>query len=861
MIRIANQLIKHKQKSSLLLIGIIALSLALMLATGPMFDTAKAQIFDAYASRYGLQHGAIFYLDADKIEILRQKQEELCYALFSNYGKWRLSETQQDVTLGWLSEEAVELGQLRLLEGVFPQAEDELALEQNAVRYKCPPGTKLGDLLEFEQDGVRKQFRLVGILADYVGNWESFEDDSLIEGVNDFPRGLLGNQSSPTQETRGALLYFWHYDALREDPPISALSRELNQTTDFTYDYVVNDLLYYQVETAVLQPFASFRLLMLFVVLLGGSMILFVSLGLYIQRFLNTYYMLFTLGAGKREVGKLYAGQCLLLLLAGAVLGIGCAQGIAWIYGAVYGVQLQIFTLRNFLWPAVALAAMVAFAGLAFRLSICPLAEKSISQRKPQRTKEALPVSRRLLFSLSQSSIQSNFKRLIPVLVVILFLVSAMGIAGVYSGQFQMHPTYEFAFSVSASGSYSSVQVYPFELSNWKNNLFPIRQSEELQNVPGVLHVQYQNYTSASMVIPVAQSAYWGQFTAENENEVYGEEKFTAEAVIGAPTQGVTVLTNEELNYAVTILTSENLAEYQAAYPDLPIERMREQGGVALILPPIVSEDPTVPDISYDTLQVGDMLQFGSLEYGEAVRFSDASKDPSLLTYQEWQYPICYITETPKETDRGYRRVQTERPTVLILEETNAENPLVKGRIHLFIVTVGTISEADYDALEAKVRQIALSNPGSVVQSAREEREQNQELMRIVNLSLGMILGVFGVFTVIAIYSALYMTILRRKRSLAIYRALGLPRWKLAMAMLLELLFYWLLAILLAFVVSMIAFHAIWHITSLPYMGMPMMRVLVLALLAGLPLNGFIVWSLQRNIYSESVYAAMRLGE
>ena len=200
MLRIAKQLIKHKQKSSLLLVGIIALSLALMLA----FDTAKAQIFDAYASRYGLQHGAIFYLDAAKIEMLRQKQEELCYALFSNYGKWRLSETQQDVTLGWFSEEAVELGQLRLLEGVFPQA-DELALEQNAVQYKCPPGTKLGDLLEFEQDGVRKQFRLVGILADYVGNWESFEDDSLIEGLNDFPRGLLGNQSNAGNEGGAAL--------------------------------------------------------------------------------------------------------------------------------------------------------------------------------------------------------------------------------------------------------------------------------------------------------------------------------------------------------------------------------------------------------------------------------------------------------------------------------------------------------------------------------------------------------------------------------------------------------------------------------------------------------------------------------
>ncbi len=861
MLRIAKQLIKHKQKSSLLLIGIIALSLALMLVIGPMFDTAKAQIFDAYASRYGRQHGAIFYLDAAKIEMLRQKEEELCYALFANYGKWTLSETQQEVTLGWFSDEALELGKLHLVEGTFPQAEDELALEQNAVRYKCPPETKVGDLLEWEQDGVQKQFRLVGILANYVGNWESFTDDSLIEGLNDFPRGLLGKQSDPAKETQGALLYFTHYDTLREDPPFSALSRELNQTTDFTYDYVVNDPLYYQVEMAVMQPFASFRLLMLFVVLLGGSMILFVSLGLYIQRFLNTYYMLFTLGAGKREVGKLYAGQCLLLLLAGAVLGIGCAQGIAWIYGAVYGVQLQIFTLRNFLWPAVALMAMVAFAGLAFCLSVCPLAEKSMSQRKQQKVKGTLPFSRHLIRSLSEDFVHSNFKRLIPILVLIIFLVGAMGIAGVYSGQFQIRSPYEFAFSVSASAYSSSVQVYPFEISSWKNNLFPIRQSEELQNVPGVLHVQYQNYAGASMVIPVERSAYWGQFTAENENEVYGEEKFTAEAVIGAPTQGVTVLTNEHLNYAITILTQENLAEYQAAYPDLPIERMREQGGVALILPPIVSEDLTVPDISYDTLQEGDLLRFGYLDYGEEVSFSQVCKNPSLLTYREQQYPICYITETPKETDRGYRRVQTERPTVLILEETNAENPLVKGRIHLFVVTEGEISETDYAVLEAKVTQIALDNPGSSVQSAREEREQNEELMRIVNLSLGMILGVFGIFSVIAIYSTLYMTILRRKRSLAIYRALGLPRWKLAMAMLLELLFYWLLAILLAFVVGMIAFHAIWHIANLPYMGMPMMRVLVLALLAGLPLNGFIVWSLQRNIYSESVYAAMRLGE
>ena len=67
MARIAMQFVWHKKKSSFLLILIVALSLALMLAIGPMFETTREQIFEAYASRYGLQHGTIFYLDAAKV--------------------------------------------------------------------------------------------------------------------------------------------------------------------------------------------------------------------------------------------------------------------------------------------------------------------------------------------------------------------------------------------------------------------------------------------------------------------------------------------------------------------------------------------------------------------------------------------------------------------------------------------------------------------------------------------------------------------------------------------------------------------------------------------------------------------------
>ena len=90
-----------------------------------------------------------------------------------------------------------------------------------------------------------------------------------------------------------------------------------------------------------------------------------------------------------------------------------------------------------------------------------------------------------------------------------------------------------------------------------------------------------------------------------------------------------------------------------------------------------------------------------------------------------------------------------------------------------------------------------------------------------------------------------------------------LRRRTLTLAMLLELLFYWLVAILAAFVIGVLVFHFVWHIGNFFHMekGMPLIRTLLIALAAGIPLNGAIVWSLQRGIYDQSVYEAMRFGE
>ena len=232
-----------------------------------------------------------------------------------------------------------------------------------------------------------------------------------------------------------------------------------------------------------------------------------------------------------------------------------------------------------------------------------------------------------------------------------------------------------------------------------------------------------------------------------------------------------------------------------------------------------------------------------------------------MLQCSEYALPIAYISEEERQT--GLDKNYFSKPTVLIAQQTAEESPLVKGYLGFMIFLKEDISEAEYAEVEQKLAEMGAGVSGATIYSLREDRAQHMQLMEVVNFSLAMILIVFGIFAMIAIYSALYMTILQRKRSLAIYRALGLRRRTLTLAMLLELLFYWLVAILAAFVIGVLVFHFVWHIGNFFHMekGMPLIRTLLIALAAGIPLNGAIVWSLQRGIYDQSVYEAMRFGE
>lgn len=135
----------------------------------------------------------------------------------------------------------------------------------------------------------------MGILADYVGNWDAAWGTDVIPGYNDFPKGLLCERAGKGQT--GALLYFPGVQPIKALDELLALSGELNgDHTVFHNDIVTNEKLCYFPEEGIFQSFRAFKGMVMIAVLTGTAMILLVVLGMYAGEFKKS-----SVSAGRRQ--------------------------------------------------------------------------------------------------------------------------------------------------------------------------------------------------------------------------------------------------------------------------------------------------------------------------------------------------------------------------------------------------------------------------------------------------------------------------------------------------------------------------------------------------------------------------------
>ncbi len=777
-----------------------------------------------------------------------------------NYGGWQIINASANITLGYFDETAFSLGRLRLLEGRLPEADDEVVLEKNAVLYKCKKGTGVGDRLPLASGGAEKEFTIVGVIADYTGYWDTFVNESVVAGYNDFPQALTTDQALGSNESNmSCLLYLKRYNIF-ENPIWNLVNSAEGGGQEYYDNYFDNSLLYMRVVEEKLGSFRKFQQAFRYAILGGACLTAFAALALYLNNYKRGYSLLYMLGASRRYAGGVFGVQCVLTVLAAIPAGGLLAFLFSLLTRALLGpgVEMRVFTPENYLWPAIVLALGACFMALRFRQVLLPLHETSLSELKESQTPPQMIVEKRFLPALTSHFLRSNFMKVAAVLLMLSVLVTALGIEQVYMGELKdwdsatINPDFEIE---SGDHGFTARTFQPFVVTNVGESVFSFEDVMKIRSMEGVRDTwEYLNIADLALVIPAKEDPYWGSFASRSPSFSFDEP--TAAVIRGTP-KDVIVL-NGSWAFEVRVIEEDTLAWYRETYPDLPFDYMREHNAVALFLPPYGEEDSAPKN---DLLQMGGQVTFGRLKIAEGALFSQVSTNPSLLSYEETSREIAYIAN---EGFRGRGSVsgrkdnvyQLSCPTVFMWSKTAEELSL--GQFGVNIYLEDDISESAYTAIEEQIRETIAANPNSRVYSKREDQAQHNQLATVLNTSLLLLFSVFGGFTLLAVYTALSMALLRRKRSLVIYRAMGMRRRTLFAAILWELLFYWLFAILLAFAISMAVFAKAWGWIVLPEIGAPMMRVLVYSLLAGVPICLLIVGRLLRSVYSESVYSAIR---
>lgn len=853
MLRIAFSTLRYHKKITAFFFALLLLVFALVLTIFPLFNYVISSIADTGAIKYGKQDIILYNLNNTQLAALQKNFSSSKIGIVETYGSWQIAEQSKEgsITLGYFDDVAWELSCISLLEGFLPQNEGEIALEQSA-RYRLGIDFAVGDQLTFTQQGVQKNFTVCGILRNYTNTWDVPSSNQLIPGYNDMPKGIITHLKQPPIINIHTLCYT---DGYSRDISIAASEWGVQQSASGSY--------YSGVLIEQLAPLKTFRNIFVMLIFFGVVLCINTGLSLYIDAYRPTYQTLYDLGAEAKHPFLLFGLQQAILLPAAAL----CSLPLAWCIARLADLLLQgrtqihVFTPGNLLLLIIATIFLCVLVLFRFYSSIYALKKKPLSQYTAQRSKQ-MHISSSLSWSLTINFMDTTLKKVLPILLLVAFLFSAVSFTNVYVKDFLLSNVFQsleeqrpdwrlYDFSIECSNQgYATFET--LNLNIGKNRYFPKEVIHDLYALSGIdfVHIYTYGLNKATLLLPDNGDPYWKSFDC-----TWPEDKdlgYPSSAISGAPQSVISI---DPYFYVLDEILTPSL---KAAYPDmaLAIDTLKKDEVLALL--------PPVDALNNQTLALDYELDFGELTYSHN-NFAEVRANPNLITYREHHLTVAAVYDRPLEVYIKGRKEVTFVPVFLITEETFRTNSLFKGieRLHLYLSP--DISEADYAVVEQHVMEIGASLDNVQVYSRREEQAQDAQFMAVTSAALAITLGILGIFIFFCLFTTLYMALLHRKHSLSILRSLGMKRRTLARAVFIELTIYMLyclfLSILLYFLIMFLFYREIFASIVTWQNTLHMLQALGGCLLAVLLICSGMVRALLRGFYRESISTALRSAE
>lgn len=281
----------------------IACIISLMTASEAIKISLQKNAFE----NYGEHSGLLFGINESKSSLENNNYDVGEYQLIDTL----IVNESITATIGWMERDAVSLGHINLLKGVFPSKENEVAIEAFYLK-KIDANWQIGEKRDLLIGNKVQELKLVGIVKDYSAKWTV--PHNVEKGFNDLPNLFISNKSSTSSSGNNFLIKF-HKDRVKNEEAMAELLESHNNKG------AINDRLFY---SGLAEYENMTKLTVLFqIVILVVSIFCFWSLFYYFNIFqIQKDAQLKALGSSNINLFNLHSIQCLIIFLLSLLVSI-----------------------------------------------------------------------------------------------------------------------------------------------------------------------------------------------------------------------------------------------------------------------------------------------------------------------------------------------------------------------------------------------------------------------------------------------------------------------------------------------------------------------------------------------------------
>lgn len=872
--------LKSRKRSTALLLSAIILSVTFLVVMGLIGSSSLYTIDRQNKDLYGEQKAVAWNL-SDK-----QKAQFEKSSVWDEVGKITVygtvsSETGDFLGVGTMDETAKKLGHIRLAEGRWPQAENEIVLEKSVYRHIGNRPYSVGDGLTLDMTTASQEtpqtfsFQVVGLMENYAAVWRNAYVEHTQGGTSYPPlvSFLIAEQGAVSSGTAPET---WLLNSPSESYTLLCDSLPKETTLQFNYSVYPQISYYGGMSEAALGTIGVSALI--------GGMILVCMMVILLNGFLMSVdrrkrqlSLLRCIGATKKQAYSYLFCEALLLLglglPVGILLGLPVSVGAVRLFGMLGGSEL---TYHFSGWVLVLAAAVcvlcVCLATLlpAVRASrTAPIAGtrtiyfKEKKNRK-QSGKMALKPFGLMLLSMRKSKGKTVLTTLTFALVIVVFNVMMM----TDIVEYQLGSSYE-----RADASLTALEISAEKQQGllWKNGAkavaIPASAFSNFRNSPDVA---YQNAAVIPMFycrIPFSRyDPYlnghfhfdykmlgarnwkkWGQYTYFFEKQTpygYTEQEYLTEPQI-------------------IIFDDSLLAEFQPYVTDgaVNIEAINRGEEIILCMPDYYS----IVQEEENSIEIGTRIPNGK---------ADIPKDAKLLENTNWKAGDTLTFTWPEEQDDWYtlhdRTVkigaivkggpQIERSTNGVFSMAVGEKTLenLKAPYEISNVYVYFDEDADIPTAEARLEQMVsrsypltrLTTQTEVALAEQQQRRTRLSISSMITICL-LALGFLGLMNTV------FSRIHSRLHEIGLLRCIGTTKGQVYRMFVYEGAMFGVLASLLGMagcLVMLPKFQENWLHTPMPL-------VLALSCIACIVLAVCTIFLPVRAILKKNPTEIMRINE